>query len=100
MPASSPELTGSATRSAPAVRSAPRCSAPRAAPAAPVPGGPGGGRALAAGASGATLDPQAVAAAIQNELALSEGTGVSAATERLLVAARAWDGCRRPSGPR
>ena len=41
------------------------------------PGGPGGGR---------PLDPQAVASAIQTELALSEGTGVSAATERLLVA--------------
>ena len=40
-------------------------------------GGPGGGQ---------PLDPQAVAAAIQTELAQSEGTGVSAATERLLVA--------------
>jgi len=43
-------------------------------------GGPGGG------GDGRILDPQAVAAAIQRELALSEGTGVSAATERLLVA--------------
>ena len=42
------------------------------------PGGPGDG--------GRVLDPQAVAAAIQSELAQSEGTGVSAATERLLVA--------------
>jgi hypothetical protein len=32
------------------------------------------------------IDPQAIAAAIQSELALSEGTGVSVATERLLVA--------------
>jgi hypothetical protein len=46
------------------------------------PGGPGG----APGDGGRPLDPQAVAAAIQSELALSEGTGVSAATERLLVA--------------
>ena len=44
-------------------------------------GGPGG-----SGSGGRNLDPQAVAAAIQSELALSEGTGVSAATERLLVA--------------
>ena len=44
-------------------------------------GGPGG-----AGGGGPILDPQAVAAAIQSELAQSEGTGVSAATERLLVA--------------
>ena len=43
-------------------------------------GGPG------AGPDDRTYDPQAVAAAIQSELALSEGTGVSAATERLLVA--------------
>jgi hypothetical protein len=44
-------------------------------------GGPGGVRG-----GGPVLDPQAVASAIQSELALSEGTGVSAATERLLVA--------------
>ena len=54
------------------------------------PGGPGLG-GLGPGGAGPggpprSLDPQAVAAAIQNELALSEGTGVSAATERLLVA--------------
>jgi len=49
-----------------------------AGPAGPAgPGGPGGGRAL---------DPQAVASAIQSEIALSEGTGVSVATERLLMA--------------
>ena len=45
--------------------------------------GTGGGRG---DGTGPGLDPQAVAAAIQSELALSEGTGVSAATERLLVA--------------
>lgn len=53
-------------------------------------GTPGSGEAGPGGAGpggrGRSLDPQAVAAAIQNELALSEGTGVSAATERLLVA--------------
>ena len=45
------------------------------------PGGPGG-----PGGTGRALDPQAVASSIQSEIALSEGTGVSAATERLLVA--------------
>ena len=40
----------------------------------------------AAPAAERNLDPQAVASAIQSELARSEGTGVSAATERLLVA--------------
>ena len=49
-------------------------------PATPRPSGPGGA------GDGRLLDPQAVAAAIQSELARSEGTGVSAATERLLVA--------------
>ena len=43
-------------------------------------GGPGGP------ANAPPLDPQGVASAIQSELARSEGTGVSAATERLLVA--------------
>ncbi len=47
--------------------------------------GPGGGNA-GPGGTRRPLDPQAVAAAMQSELALSEGTGVSAATERLLVA--------------
>jgi hypothetical protein len=46
----------------------------------PGPGGPG------TASDGRPYDPQAVAAAIQSELALSEGTGVAAATERLLVA--------------
>jgi hypothetical protein len=56
------------------------------------PGGPGAaeasgdGMSAGPGGAGRHLDPQAVAAAIQNELALSEGTGVNAATERLLVA--------------
>jgi hypothetical protein len=48
--------------------------------------GPGGGGPGGPGGPGRVLDPQAVASAIQNELAVSEGTGVSAATERLLVA--------------
>ncbi|MEO5819734.1 MAG: hypothetical protein ABIT71_04460 [Vicinamibacteraceae bacterium] len=51
-----------------------------------VPGGPGGPGSERPGGGARQLDPQAVAAAIQSELALSEGTGVSAATERLLVA--------------
>jgi hypothetical protein len=46
-----------------------------------VAGGPGG-----AAPGGRYYDPQAIASAIQSELALSEGTGVSVATERLLVA--------------
>src|SRR6185503_19652375 len=48
--------------------------------------GPGSGGPGGPGGPGRVLDPQAVASAIQNELAVSEGTGVSAATERLLVA--------------
>jgi hypothetical protein len=38
------------------------------------------------GRGGAPVDPVAIASAIQDELALSEGTGVSIATERVLVA--------------
>jgi hypothetical protein len=49
-------------------------------------GGSGGGPSDGPGGDGGTLDPQAVVAAIESELARSEGTGVSAATERLLVA--------------
>jgi hypothetical protein len=49
-------------------------------------GGSEGGASGRPGGDGRNLDPQAVAAAIQSELALSEGTGVSAVTERLLVA--------------
>jgi len=49
-------------------------------------GGSSGGASDGHGGAGRTLDPQAIAAAIQSELALSEGTGVSAVTERLLVA--------------
>jgi hypothetical protein len=49
-------------------------------------GGDGGQLGPSGAAGGRTFDPQAIAAAIQSELAKSEGTGVSAATERLLVA--------------
>jgi hypothetical protein len=53
----------------------------------PGPGGPHGTAGPGgSGGPGHKLDPQAVASAIQSEIALSEGTGVSAATERLLVA--------------
>jgi hypothetical protein len=48
--------------------------------------GPGTGSGTGSGGAARQFDPQAVASAIQSELALSEGTGVSAATERLLVA--------------
>ena len=48
--------------------------------------GPGAGAISGSRGPGRALDPQAVASAIQSELALSEGTGVSVATERLLVA--------------
>jgi hypothetical protein len=54
-------------------------------------GGEVGGGGPGRGGASRSLDPQAVAAAIQSELALSEGTGVTAATERLLVAGTALD---------
>ena len=51
--------------------------------------GLGDGRGIAGGLGGpgdAPVEPQGIAASIQRELTLSEGTGVTLATERLLVA--------------
>jgi hypothetical protein len=66
---------------------------PIAGAGAGIGGGTGGGSGTGTGTGqgagsggGRSFDPQAVASAIQTELAHSEGVGVSAATERLLVA--------------
>lgn len=53
---------------------------------ASAPSGPAGAPGDSAGWPQVPTDPQAIASAIQSELALSEGTGVGVATERLLVA--------------